>query len=109
MSTVSVTPQVIETRLGPVEVAVVGEGAPVLVVHGTPGGWDQAAAMARFLTDAEVADLVGRRAVSVTSDLLSLMSVAAIPLLDAWIGLGIGWLAALAVLGATPSRGSERG
>ena len=48
----SVTPQLVETRLGPVEVAVVGEGAPVLVVHGTPGGWDQAAAMARFLTDA---------------------------------------------------------
>ncbi|HKG02732.1 MAG TPA: alpha/beta hydrolase [Conexibacter sp.] len=44
-------PQVVETRLGPVEVAVVGEGAPVLVVHGTPGGWDQAAAMARFMTD----------------------------------------------------------
>ncbi len=47
----SVTPQVVETRLGPVEVAVIGEGAPVLVVHGTPGGWDQAAAMARFMTD----------------------------------------------------------
>lgn len=41
----------VETRLGPVEVSVVGEGAPVLVVHGTPGGWDQAAAMGRFLTD----------------------------------------------------------
>jgi pimeloyl-ACP methyl ester carboxylesterase len=53
LSAVSVTPQVLETRLGPVEVAVAGEGAPVLVVHGTPGGWDQAAAMARFLTDAQ--------------------------------------------------------
>ena len=41
--------QIVETRLGPVQVAVQGEGAPVLVVHGTPGGWDQAAAMARFL------------------------------------------------------------
>lgn len=51
VSAVSVTPQLVETRLGPVEVAVVGEGAPVLVVHGTPGGWDQAAAMARFMTD----------------------------------------------------------
>lgn len=51
MSAVSATPQLVETRLGPVEVAVVGEGAPVLVVHGTPGGWDQAAAMARFMTD----------------------------------------------------------
>lgn len=47
------TPQAVETRLGPVEVAVVGEGAPVLVVHGTPGGWDQAAAMAAFLARAD--------------------------------------------------------
>jgi pimeloyl-ACP methyl ester carboxylesterase len=51
VSTVSITPQLVETRLGPVEVAVAGEGAAVLVVHGTPGGWDQAAAMARFMTD----------------------------------------------------------
>jgi MFS family permease len=48
-----------------------------------------------------IVDLVGRRAVSVASDLLSLVSVAAIPLLDGWTGLGVGWLAALAVLGAT--------
>ena len=48
-----------------------------------------------------IVDLVGRRAVSVASDLLSLVSVAAVPLLDAAIGLGVGWLAALAVLGAT--------
>lgn len=48
-----------------------------------------------------IVDLVGRRAVSVASDLLSLVSVAAIPVLDGWIGLGVGWLAALAVLGAT--------
>ncbi len=41
----------VQTRLGSVEVSIVGEGAPVLVVHGTPGGWDQAAAMGRFLTD----------------------------------------------------------
>ena len=40
----------------------------------------------------------GRTAgVSVASDLLSLASVAAIPLLDGWIGLGVGALAALAV------------
>lgn len=42
-------PEVADTPLGPVEYAVAGEGAPVLVVHGTPGGWDQAAAMAGFL------------------------------------------------------------
>jgi pimeloyl-ACP methyl ester carboxylesterase len=38
-----------ETALGPVEYAVVGDGAPVLVVHGTPGGIDAAALMARIL------------------------------------------------------------
>jgi MFS family permease len=48
-----------------------------------------------------IVDLIGRRVVSVASDLLSLVSVAAIPLLDGWIGLGVGGLAALAVLGAT--------
>jgi pimeloyl-ACP methyl ester carboxylesterase len=40
---------VAETALGPVEYAVVGTGAPVLVVHGTPGGIDAAALMARVL------------------------------------------------------------
>jgi MFS family permease len=48
-----------------------------------------------------IVDLIGRRLVSVSSDLLSFISVAAIPLLDGWIGLGVGGLAALAVLGAT--------
>jgi pimeloyl-ACP methyl ester carboxylesterase len=38
-----------ETALGPVEYAVIGTGAPVLVVHGTPGGIDAAALMARIL------------------------------------------------------------
>jgi MFS family permease len=57
--------------------------------------------LATSLISGTIVDLVGRRAVSVTSDLLSLLSVAAIPLLDGWIGLGVWGLAALAVLGAT--------
>jgi pimeloyl-ACP methyl ester carboxylesterase len=32
---------VLATTRGPVEFAVAGEGAPVLVLHGTGGGWDQ--------------------------------------------------------------------
>ncbi|WP_103381730.1 alpha/beta fold hydrolase [Pseudonocardia dioxanivorans] len=40
---------VAETALGPIEFAVVGTGAPVLVVHGTPGGIDAAELMARIL------------------------------------------------------------
>ena len=41
--------KMVDTRLGPVQCATVGQGAPVLVVHGTPGGYDQALAMSRFL------------------------------------------------------------
>lgn len=33
--------RVIETRLGPIEYADVGEGLPYLSLHGTPGGYDQ--------------------------------------------------------------------
>lgn len=38
-----------DTALGPVEYATLGSGSPVLVVHGSPGGYDQALAMASFL------------------------------------------------------------
>ncbi len=37
------------TANGPVEYAVVGAGAPVLVAHGTPGGYDQALVIADLL------------------------------------------------------------
>lgn len=53
MTHAAATPHVVATALGPVECVVAGDGAPVLVVHGTPGGWDQAAAMAAFLTRAD--------------------------------------------------------
>ncbi|HEY3645425.1 MAG TPA: alpha/beta hydrolase, partial [Gammaproteobacteria bacterium] len=33
--------QVVETRCGPIEYAVRGEGPPLLVVHGAGGGFDQ--------------------------------------------------------------------
>lgn len=42
----------VDTDLGPVEVTRAGEGPPVLVVHGMPGGCDQAVAMGRFLATA---------------------------------------------------------
>ncbi|MGD2131909.1 MAG: alpha/beta hydrolase [Maricaulaceae bacterium] len=34
--------EVVATALGEIEYAVVGEGVPMLVLHGTPGGYDQA-------------------------------------------------------------------
>jgi pimeloyl-ACP methyl ester carboxylesterase len=40
------------TPLGPVEVARLGAGPPVMVIHGTPGGSDSSVAMGRFLADA---------------------------------------------------------
>jgi pimeloyl-ACP methyl ester carboxylesterase len=41
--------RVIETRRGPMEVAVVGEGPPVLVIHGGAGGYDQGLLETRVL------------------------------------------------------------
>ena len=56
-----VSSSVITTALGRIEYAVVGVGAPVLVLHGSPGGIDAAALMARFLPkDAFSAVLVSR-------------------------------------------------
>jgi pimeloyl-ACP methyl ester carboxylesterase len=40
----------IATTAGPAEVEVRGSGVPVLVLHGSPGGIDQARAMSQFLT-----------------------------------------------------------
>jgi pimeloyl-ACP methyl ester carboxylesterase len=42
----------IQTGAGPVELERAGEGPPVVVVHGTPGGSDSSLAMGRFLVDA---------------------------------------------------------
>lgn len=36
--------RVVETKLGPIEYADVGEGVPYLFLHGTPGGYDQSLA-----------------------------------------------------------------
>ena len=41
--------QVIETKCGPVEYARIGEGDPVLVVHGALGGFDQGLFLARSI------------------------------------------------------------
>ena len=47
-----------------------------------------------------VVDLVGRRRTAVISDALSCLAVAAIPLVDATVGLSVGVLVALAALGS---------
>lgn len=53
-----------------------------------------------FLFSGVIVDIVGRRRVAVVSDVLSMTSVALVPILDAAFGATFGMLAALAVLGA---------
>ena len=43
--------QVIQTNSGPIEYATVGDGYPVLVIHGAGGGYDQGRIMAQFVGD----------------------------------------------------------
>lgn len=40
---------ILQTKCGPIEYATLGEGRPVLVLHGTSGGWDQGITSARGL------------------------------------------------------------
>lgn len=43
--------QIIQTSSGPIEYATVGEGYPVLVVHGAGGGYDQGLLLSQFVGD----------------------------------------------------------
>ncbi len=52
------------------------------------------------LISGTVVDQLGRRRTALVSDALSAVSVAAIPVVDALLGLNLGWIVALAVLGA---------
>lgn len=60
---------VVETALGPVEHAVLGDGPPVVCVHGSPGGIDQAGLMARFLVAAGCKAIVLSRPGYLSSEL----------------------------------------
>ena len=44
--------QVLPSRFGPIEFATIGHGAPVLIVHGAGGGFDQGLSAAGRLSDA---------------------------------------------------------
>jgi pimeloyl-ACP methyl ester carboxylesterase len=44
--------ETVDTALGTVEVARLGTGPPVVMIHGTPGGWDSSVAMGQFVADA---------------------------------------------------------
>ncbi len=43
--------KIIDTDCGPIEFSTLGEGSPVLVLHGTSGGWDQSIAAPRGLVE----------------------------------------------------------
>ena len=78
----------------------------VLERTGSPGSAGVLAAataiplLASSLFSGTIVDLWGRRRTSVGSDVLSALSVAAIPLVDATLGLNLAWLVGLAVVGA---------
>jgi pimeloyl-ACP methyl ester carboxylesterase len=48
---------VAHTGHGPIEYAIVGDGAPTIVFHGTPGGYDQAVALCRLIGETSDARL----------------------------------------------------
>ena len=56
--------------------------------------------MLAALLSGTIVDFLGRKPVSIASDVLSLLAVAAIPLADATVGLSFGLVVALAVAGA---------
>ncbi|MEZ5158213.1 MAG: MFS transporter [Candidatus Nanopelagicales bacterium] len=68
---------------------------------GALGAITAAPLLVSFLFAGVIVDIVGRRRVAVVSDLLSMTSVALVPILSGWFSLSFWPLAALAVLGAT--------
>jgi MFS family permease len=81
---------------------------PLIVLHatGSPAGVGAVSAatavpaLAIGLGAGLVLDRVDRRSASVAADLVSALSVAAIPVVDLLWGLDLGWLIGLAILGA---------
>ena len=49
---ISTGSEIIETACGPIEYADVGEGPPLLMIHGAGGGFDQSVVIGRLLIDA---------------------------------------------------------
>lgn len=43
-----VTVDTVKTALGAIEIAQLGAGSPVMLIHGSPGGWDSSTAMGRL-------------------------------------------------------------
>jgi pimeloyl-ACP methyl ester carboxylesterase len=61
MSNGAPDPVIADTARGPVEYADIGDGPPVLAIHGTPGGWDQGLLLAGCLIDAGMRAIIPSR------------------------------------------------
>ena len=48
-ATLAANSQVVETAQGPLEFATLGQGPPILILHGSPGGYDQSLVFAQTL------------------------------------------------------------
>ncbi len=98
------TPHVLVTAAGPVEVAQAGVGPAVLIVHGTPGDWRQARGLADDLSDRHQVLLPSRpgygRTPLSTGRSPREQAAAHVALLDA---LGIGQAAVVGISGGGPS------
>lgn len=53
--------RVVKTAVGLVEYSVLGEGPAVLIAHGSPGGYDQSMAVAKFLNDSRFSFICASR------------------------------------------------
>lgn len=96
---------IVDTNLGPVQVERSGDGPPVLVVHGSPGGCDQGTALGGFLARAGFSLIAPARPGYQATPLAIAESIAQqaelhVALLDA---LGIDRVAVLAWSGGGPS------
>jgi len=96
--------RLIETAHGPIEVAQCGKGPAVVVVHGTPGSWRQAAGLALDLADRHTVVLPSRpgygRTPLPTGRTPSEQARAYVGLLDA---LGVDTAAVVGISGGGPS------
>ena len=98
---------VVSTAIGPVEYADLGRGAPILMLHGTPGGYDQIVSMARATgaTDNGLRIIAPSRPGSLRTPLNSGRTPAEQARLYAALldHLGIGKIAVLGASGGGPS------
>jgi pimeloyl-ACP methyl ester carboxylesterase len=100
----ALTPRVVRTAQGPVEVAVTGSGPALLVVHGMPGDWRQGRVLAADLAGESTVVLVTRPGYGRTPLRSGRSPVEQAALFDALLAaLGIDQAVVLGISGGGPS------